>query len=122
MGRQGEAAAAKALRKAGYKVLYRNYRAPHGGEVDLVCRHGETLVFVEVKTRRTQTYGTPAEAVSPQKQELIARGAISWLHLLRNPAIHFRFDIVEVRLSANGRLEAAIIENAFPLPERYRID
>ena len=100
-------------------MLYRNFRAPHGGEVDLVCRDGDTLVFVEVKTRRTSEFGEPAEAVTPSKQELIARGALAWLKLLGNPDVLFRFDIVEVRIQ--GRLsDLSVIRNAFPLPERFR--
>lgn len=119
LGKRGEEIAARALRRAGYKVLYRNYRARGGGEVDLVCRHRDTLVFVEVKTRSSQAYGAPAEAVTKQKQHLVARGALSWLRLLDHPDIHFRFDIVEV--SVDGTSAATcIIENAFTLPEFYR--
>jgi len=119
LGWEGEKFAAKELRRAGYKVLYRNYRAPGGGEVDLVCRKGDTLVFVEVKTRRSSVYGAPAEAVTKDKQQLISRGALAWLKLLGSPAIYFRFDIVEV-LFVDGRPTSCIIENAFTLPERYR--
>ena len=107
------------MRRVGYKVLYRNYRAPRGGEVDLVCREGETLVFVEVKTRCSEAFGAPAEAVTASKQHLVARGALSWLKLLGNPDIPFRFDIVEVRMSG-GKGEANVIRNAFELPRPYR--
>src|SRR5829696_5629567 len=84
LGREGERLAARFLRKHGYKILYRNFRAPHGGEADLVCRDKgtDTLVFVEVKTRRGGGYGTPAEAVTVDKQQLIIRGALAWLRLL----------------------------------------
>src|SRR5438105_3790610 len=79
LGREGERLAARYLRKHGYKILYRNFRAPHGGEADLVCRdkESETLVFVEVKTRGGTGYGTPAEAVTADKQQLIIRGALA---------------------------------------------
>ena len=119
MGRRGEQIAARHLRRIGYKVLYRNFRAPTGGEVDLVCREGDTLVFVEVKTRSSEAFGAPAEAVTRSKQHLITRGALAWLKLLGNPDIHFRFDIVEVRM-ANKTAEATVIRNAFGLPEPYR--
>ncbi len=109
------------MRRTGYKVLYRNFRPPGGGEVDLVCRHGEVLVFVEVKARRTDTFGAPAEAVTRAKQELISRGAVAWLRLLHHPPIHIRFDIAEVRFVPGGGEEVRVIENAFPLPERYRL-
>ena len=107
------------MRRIGYKVLYRNYRAPKGGEVDLVCRDGDTLVFAEVKTRSSETFGTPAEAVTSPKQRLIARGALAWLKLLGNPDIPIRFDVVEVRMKA-GKAEISVIRNAFTLPEPYR--
>ena len=111
--------AAKHLRRLGYKVLYRNYRAPKGGEVDLVCREADTLVFVEVKTRSSEAFGAPAEAVTRSKQHLIARGALAWLKLLGNPDIHFRFDIVEV-LMRGKKAEVTVIPNAFGLPQPYR--
>ena len=119
MGNRGEKIAAQHLRRLGYKVLYRNYRAPKGGEVDLVCREGETLVFVEVKTRSSEAFGAPSEAVTRSKQQLIARGALAWLKLLGNPDIYFRFDIVEVRMTGKTA-EATVIRNAFGLPEPYR--
>ena len=64
LGWVGEKEAAKFLRRSGYKVLYRRFRPrDRKGEIDLVCRHGETLVFVEVKTRSSLAYGRPADAV-----------------------------------------------------------
>jgi len=120
LGREGERLAERHLRRHGYKILYRNYRAPHGGEVDLVCRDKAcaTLVFVEVKTRRGRDYGAPGEAVTRDKQKLIARGALAWLRLLDNPDILFRFDIVEV-LIEDDRPAINLIKNAFTLPEPY---
>jgi putative endonuclease len=104
------------LKRHGYKVLYRNYRPPHGGgEVDLVCRHKETLVFVEVKTRRSLAFGRPSEAVDAEKQALICRGAYAWLRLLKNPAVVYRFDIVEVLAEPGRRMVCTVIENAFTL-------
>jgi putative endonuclease len=102
-------------------VLYRNYRPKHGGEVDLVCRDRveDELVFIEVKTRTSTEFGRPAEAVTREKEELIARGARSWLKLLDRPEVVFRFDIVEVIL---GGSEPVItqIKGAFVLPEERR--
>jgi putative endonuclease len=122
LGRVGEDVAAKHLKRSRYKVLYRNFRAPGGGEVDIVCRDLDTneLVFVEVKTRQTREFGNPSEAVNREKQDLIARGAIAWLRMLDFPEIRFRFDIVEVIITPNQR-EVVIIKNAFTLPERYRV-
>ncbi len=111
--------AARFLRRRGYKVLYRRFRGPRRGEVDLVCRHGDTLVFVEVKTRASVAFGFPAEAVNAPKQELITRGALAWLRLLDNPEVLFRFDIVEVVLAAGTPARINVIQEAFTLPDSY---
>ena len=100
-------------------MLYRNFRAPRGGEVDIVCRDGDELVFVEVKTRSTRDFGSPASAVNREKQALIARGALAWLRLLDNPDIIFRFDIVEVVIDDSG-VTFNIVRAAFSLPEPHR--
>lgn len=103
-----------------FKVLYRNYRAPgrFRGEVDLVCRDGTMLVFVEVKTRASLAHGRPAEAVNADKEALIARGARSWLRLLDNPDVRFRFDIVEVVMEPGKAPEMNLIRDAFTPSER----
>ena len=120
LGRHGEILAVRFLRRKRYKVLYRNYRGPRGGEVDVVCRDKtcDTLAFVEVKTRRSLEFGSPAEAVTREKQKLIARGALAWLDLLGHPDIHYRFDIVEIVMTGNGP-EFTLIKDAFRLPEPY---
>lgn len=101
-------------------MLYRNFRAPGGGEVDIVGREGEVLVFVEVKTRSSSEYGAPVEAVTKEKQRLILRGALAWLRLLGHPEIPVRFDVVEVYHRA-GQFEPHLIRNAFTPPEQYRL-
>jgi putative endonuclease len=92
--------AARFLQKAGYKVLYRNYKPTYGGEVDLVCRARMRmeLVFVEVKTRSSEAYGSPEEAVNWEKQRRIVRAAQEWLEQLEVEEVTVRFDIVEVIL------------------------
>lgn len=106
------------MKRLGWKILRRNFRAPGGGEVDLVCRDGETLVFAEVKTRRSEEMGRPFDAVDGTKQALIRRGALHWLRLLDMPDITFRFDVIEV-LAADP-IEIRVIERAFALPDPYR--
>ena len=91
--------------------------------MDIVCRdrRSNELVFIEVKTRRTRDYGAPSHAVDDEKRRLIARGAMAWLRLLEWPDIRYRFDIVEV-IAAEGRpVEITVVENAFSLPEPYRV-
>ena len=120
LGREGERLAQGYLRRQRFKILYRNFRAPHGGEVDLVCRDKtcDALVFVEVKTRRGLGYGAPGEAVTRDKQKLIARGALAWLRLLDKPDILFRFDIVEIVFDGSEP-KFNLIKDAFKLPEPY---
>ena len=116
---RGEKLAAQFLRRQGFKVLYRNFRGRHGGEIDLVCRDGDTLVFVEVKTRTREDFGRPLEAVNRQKQRRISLGAFAWLRLLGNPDILFRFDVVEVIVREGAPPRMELIRNAFQLPEPY---
>jgi putative endonuclease len=119
LGQRGENLAAQFLRRHNHRILYRNFRAPRGGEVDIVCRdkkHSE-LVFVEVKTRSSEIFGAPAEAVDQKKRRLIIRGAMQWLRMLDMPEITYRFDIVEVVIGPP--LEIRQIENAFPIPANY---
>lgn len=113
----GECLVARELKRLGRRVLYRNYSAPHGGEVDIVCRHGDALTFVEVKTRTSMAFGRPADAVGADKQKLIQRGAADWLKRLQFPPLKLRFDIAEVLLVPGQPPDINIIENAFPLPD-----
>jgi putative endonuclease len=118
-GARGERLARRHLRRNGYRILFRNFRGRTGGEIDLVCRDHDTLVFVEVKTRTRQDFGRPIAAVDRQKQKRIARGGLAWLRMLDNPDILFRFDVVEVLLLENAKPRIEIIKNAFQLPAPY---
>jgi putative endonuclease len=113
LGNWGEHLAAQWLRRHGRKVLYRNYRAGGGGEVDIVARHGKMLTFVEVKTRTSTERGRPAEAVNKAKEKLILRGMQGWLRMLQDSQnIPRRCDIVEVVLREGERPEISILEGA----------
>jgi putative endonuclease len=119
LGQEGEKLAVRYLQKNGHKILLRNFRAPHGGEVDIVCRdkrHDE-LVFVEVKTRTSENFGRPFDAVDRKKRRLILRGAMTWLRMLDMPDVVFRFDVVEVVMSSPTSVRH--IENAFCMPDNY---
>lgn len=113
VGSTGERLAAKELWRTGRKVLYRNFKAKGGGEVDVVYRDGDTLVFGEVKTRTTGEWGEPARAVNQEKQWLVIRGANAWLRELNQPEVLFRFDIIEVLLRDGEPPRVRINENAF---------
>jgi putative endonuclease len=109
--------AARHLSRLGYKVLYRNFRSGKGGEIDLVCRHGADLVFVEVKTRSNEDFGRPFDMVDEKKRRRLVRGAMTWLRMLDRPNLTFRFDVVEVLASEPPSIR--VIENAFHTPANY---
>jgi len=120
LGTRGENLACQFLKRNGYKILYRNFKGRTGGEIDIICRDRDTLVFVEVKTRTREDFGRPVEAVNREKQNSIARGALAWLRLLDDPDILFRFDVVEVILAEGAEPRLEILRNAFSLPKSYR--
>jgi putative endonuclease len=111
--------ARKFLRRNGYKILYRNFRGRSGGEIDIVARDHDTLVFVEVKARGGEEFGRPFVAVDSDKQRRIARGGLAWLRMLDEPDILFRFDVVEVVMTQDAKPRLELIKNAFQLPRSY---
>lgn len=113
LGRRGERAAAVWLQARGYKVLRRNFRGTRGGEVDVVCRHGEILAFVEVKTRAHEGETSPSDAVTRRKRDLIRRGAREWLARLDIDEVPVRFDVVEVILTPGKVPGFRLLEDAF---------
>jgi len=76
-------------------------------------------VFVEVKTRGSEEFGRPIEAVGREKQLRVSKGGLAWLRLLDNPDITFRFDVVEVLLPEDGAPQFELIQNAFQLSQPY---
>jgi putative endonuclease len=120
LGERGEDAAARFLRRHGYKILVRRFKS-RAGEVDIICRHKDWLVFVEVKTRKSDNYGTPSEAVTREKQRHMSRVALDYLRLLDNPQVHWRFDIVEVLMQDGAKKpdDIRLIQNAFDLSEPF---
>jgi putative endonuclease len=114
-GRSGEDAACRFLRKRGYKVLYRNFKHRGGGEIDVVCRNGDTLVFVEVKTRANEDLRRPFETITGFQKRQIARGAQVWLRMLDDPEISYRMDVVEVIIDGDAKPRCELIQNAFRL-------
>ena len=95
LGARGEQAAAAYLEGEGYQILYRNYRFGRG-EIDLIAREGRTIVFVEVKTRSSNRYGEPEEAVTAGKVRRIRRIASAFLAERRIGECDCRFDVVAV--------------------------
>ncbi len=94
-GDRGERAAARFLRRLGYKIIQRNYSSAWG-EIDLIALDGTTLVFVEVKTRRSDAIGQPEEAVTIDKQKILTRMALSYLKKYKLLEARTRFDVVAI--------------------------
>src|SRR6266516_2341393 len=118
-GQLGERAARKHLRRGGLKFLTANFRSPRG-EMDLIFRDGDCLVFVEVKTRSSEEWVRPAAAVNAERRRRLTRTALDYLRLLKNPQVKIRFDIVEVLLRNSEVDELRHLPNTFPMEKPYR--
>jgi putative endonuclease len=118
-GELGERAARKHLKRAGLKFLTANFRSPRG-EVDLIFRDGDCLVFIEVKTRSSEEWTRPAAAVDRERRQRLSRTALDYLRLLRNPPVKLRFDIVEVLLENGAVREVRHLPNTFAMERPYR--
>ena len=107
----GEKLARDFLKKHGYRILDTNYRCPHG-EIDIVARRGDVLVFVEVRTRRSLEYGSPEESVTAAKKEHLKATAFHYCQTHDNLPLHYRIDFVAVELDGKGQpLRIELIEN-----------
>jgi putative endonuclease len=112
IGRAGETAAIKFLKKNGYKIMALNFRTIFG-ELDAVARRGDTIVFVEIKTRATDSLGPPYLSVTREKQRRIIKNAIFFLKTRMLLDSAWRIDVVSVKLDRKLKLEnIELIENA----------
>jgi putative endonuclease len=118
-GRLGEAAARRHLRRAGLKFLTANFRTPRG-EIDLVFRDADCLVFVEVKTRSSEAWTRPARAVDAAKRRKLSRVALDYVRRLKEPRVKLRFDVVEVLLADGAVREVRHLPGTFALAAPYR--
>ncbi len=121
VGAWGEERATAFLKANGYMVLGRNVRPDKRDEIDIVARIGESLVFVEVKTRRREEFGRPMMAVDKDKRHALNRAAAAYLRKAKFPYLYYRFDVVEV-LGQPEEGEPVIrhLDNAFPFEERFK--
>ena len=112
VGAYGERLAARHLTDLGLELLARNWRCSDG-EIDLVLRDGDEVVFCEVKTRRGAAFGSPAEAIGWRKVRKLRQLAVRWLATSGVHAAQIRFDVVEVRPQPRGRSRVEHIRSAF---------
>ena len=112
-GKESESLAARHLKKNGYKILERNYRNTLG-EIDIIAKDKDTLVFVEVKAKKTDLFGSPKEAVTHKKQIKISKVALLYLNATSQSNAKARFDVVAI-LSTKDSTSIEIVKNAFEL-------
>lgn len=112
-GEKGEAIAVRHLQKKGYRIIETNYRNKLG-EIDIIAQDKDTIVFAEVKTRRSVQFGNPKQAVTVQKQKKISMVALYYLKSTGQSGARARFDVVGV-ISNRDEPRVEIIKNAFEL-------
>jgi putative endonuclease len=113
VGKRGEELASAYLENAGYKIVERNYRCIFG-EIDIVAEEGDTIVFIEVKSRRSNAYGDPQLAVGYRKQKKISLVALHYIAEKHQHNRNARFDVVAVKIVSSGTA-IELIKNAFEL-------
>ena len=115
LGRRGERLARQRLEATGYSVLQANYRAK-AGEIDLIAEKGDTLVFVEVRTRTGRAVGAPEESLTPQKRAHLVDAAGEYLQANGAEDREWRIDLVAVEVGRDGRVQRLdVVENAVEL-------
>ncbi|RPH52940.1 MAG: YraN family protein [Desulfobacteraceae bacterium] len=112
-GKESESTAARYLKKKGYKIIEQNYRTKLG-EIDIIAKEKNTIVFVEVKSRKSASYGNPKYAVTPKKMRKISMVALYFLKVTNQSSSKARFDVVSISHGGEDP-QIEIIKNAFDL-------
>ncbi len=97
LGNKGEEIAAQYLEGKGYQIIQRNYHC-RSGEIDIICKQARTLVFVEVKTRTSTSFGSPEEAITRTKRDHIRKAALEYIHQSSQPFLDMRFDVIGIMM------------------------
>lgn len=113
LGKQGEDLALKKIRRLGYQCICRNYRCPLG-EIDLVAKDGDTLVFLEIKTRKGRSLGYAKEAVDARKRRQLSKVALAYMKSNDCCEAKSRFDVVAISIHGDKK-EIEVVQNAFEL-------
>lgn len=112
IGDRGEKEAWKFLRRKGYRLITTNYTC-RGGEIDIIAQDQKTLVFIEVRSRSSTAFGTPAETVDLGKQRRIRKAAEHYLHHIGEPERYCRFDVVSVLWQGAKKPDIQLYQDAF---------
>ena len=113
IGKKGESIAVRYLKKQGYRIIELNYRSK-AGEIDIIAREKRSLVFVEVKTRSSRSFGSPKWAITPKKQKAISMAALYYLKMTNQNDVDARFDVVSIQLQGEDT-QIELVRNAFDL-------
>jgi putative endonuclease len=116
-GKLGEETASDFLKASGYKIIVKNYKTKFG-EIDIIAKEKDTLVFIEVKTRHTDEFGGPLAAVNKFKQNQISKAALTFLKEKNFLEKRARFDIVSI-VYKDATPQINLIKNAFELDNKY---
>ena len=112
LGQRGEGIAAKALKRSGYTILDRNVRLGRY-EVDIIAREGDTIAFVEVKTRRDDQYALPEDNITQKKRHHLIQAARHYIAQDADPTCYYRFDVAAVLMPLKGKPTVTIHRDAF---------
>jgi putative endonuclease len=121
-GRWGEQQAVKCLKSKKYRIVGQRVFVGKHDEIDIVSEQGEILIFVEVKTRKNETYGRPFSAVNKEKRKRLSRAAVNYLKKKNIKPEYIRFDVIEV--VGEPSIDSPVIrhiENAFQLDPSYKL-
>jgi putative endonuclease len=119
VGKLGEKAAQKFLKKRGYRIRETNFRCPHG-EIDIIARQKDFLVFVEVRTKSSLEFGTPEESITQAKKERLIASALTYTNTHQNLPPLWRIDVVAIELDDKGKPKRIeLIENAIEQDSRF---
>jgi putative endonuclease len=113
LGRHGESLALEKIKRLGYKCIEKNYRCSLG-EIDLIAKDGDCLVFIEIKTRKGRDLGYAKEAVTPRKIRQISKAALTYMKANNCCDVRSRFDVIAVSI-VEGREELEVVKDAFEL-------
>jgi putative endonuclease len=114
LGNWGEQVATKYLADQGYRLVVSNYRCRYG-EVDLICKEGDAWCFVEVKTRRSSSFGSGLDGVTSVKQKRMIHSALHYLNEASLFEVEARFDVVSIDFIFGDDYRITLIKNAFSL-------